>query len=133
MYLLFPHKNIVIVNNLNLQLYDVKEVIEKNKHHLCNKWEKTENPDGSFYLSFMDYRKQRYWLQNSGMYDYVGAKLNMGERFFSKDERFVYQGKNGMPTGFTLNIDEGYLSDVNILGIRDLESMSVVLVDNICD
>lgn len=131
MYLLFPRKNIVIANNLNLQLYDVKEVIEKNKHHLCNKWEKTDNPDGSFYLSFMDYRKQRYWLQNSGMYDYAGVKINMGEKFMIKDDMFVYQNKHGLPSGFTLNIDEGYLSDVNILGIRDLESVPVMLVDSL--
>ncbi len=131
MYLLFPHKDIVIANNMNLQLYHVKDVIEQNKHHLCNKWEKTDNPDGSFYLSFIDYRKQRYWLKNSGMHDVVGVKIDIGEKFLKKGDRFVYQGKNGMPTGFTLNIQEGYLSDVNIIGINDLESMYVILVDDL--
>ena len=130
MYLLFPQKNIVVANNLNLDLYSVKEVIDTGRKHLFNKWQKTDNPDGSFYLSFMDYRKQRYWLQNSGDIDVVAVKITMGESLIEKDNTFVYN-KNGIPSGFTLNISQGYLSDIHIIAIKDLSSTHVCLVDDI--
>jgi len=131
MYLLFPEKNIVVANNLNLDLYNVKEVIDTGRKHLFNKWQKTDNPDGSFYLSFIDYRKQRYWLQNSGDIDVVAVKLTMGESLIEKDNTFVYKNKYGLPSGFTLNISEGYLSDINITAIKDLSFACVCLVDDI--
>jgi hypothetical protein len=131
MYLLFPEKNIVVANNLNLDLYNVKEVIDTGRKHLFNKWQKTDNPDGSFYLSFMDYRKQRYWLQNSGDIDLVAVKITMGESLIEKDKHFVYQNKNGLPSGFTLNISQGYLSDIHVIAIKDLSSAHVCLVDDI--
>jgi hypothetical protein len=131
MYLLFPEKNIVVANNLNLDLYHVKDVINTGRKHQFNKWQKTDNPDGSFYLSFIDYRKQRYWLQNSGDIDVVAVKITIGESLIEKDNTFVYKGKYGVPSGFTLNISEGYLSDINITAIKDLSFAHVCLVDDI--
>lgn len=131
MYLFFPKKKLLVANNLSLILADLDDVIKNNKQHLFNKWQKIDNPDGSFYLTFMDYRKQRYFLQNSGNADHVSVSLYPGETLLQKDDTFVYQGKYGIPTRFTLNIADGYLSDINMLAIKDLDSTSVCLLEDL--
>jgi hypothetical protein len=131
MYLFFDKKNILVANNLSLTLCNIEDVFKNNKQHLFNKWEKIDNPDGSFYLSFVDYRKLRYYLQNSGNKDIVSVSLNKGETLLRKDNSFVYQGNYGISTRFTLNVADNYLSDINIITIKDLASTSVLLVDNL--
>lgn len=125
MFLLFPELNKIIPNDANLVPAKIQRGIDYPESY--NKWEKIDNPDGSFYLSFTDLeqdtdnfgnpigepRNVRYYLVNLGI-DALGLDDKTRDKFFSKGNNTFVHYNDTKITNFTLNIFNGYLSDRNI-------------------
>jgi hypothetical protein len=138
MFLLFPEMNKIIPNcaNLNHPL-SIQSGIDYPE--LFNKWEKIDNPDGSFYLSFADIQQDddnfgnpigepknvRYYLQNLGK-DYPGLGDKPRDKFIQKDNTFVHYIDNKI-TNYTLNIFYNYLSDRDTQNFTEEQRKSTVI------
>lgn len=143
MFLLFPEMGKIIASNVNLDVSEIQDGIDHPNDY--NKWEKIDNADGSFYLSFPvevddedvevddeDVEKTvPYYLRNCGK-DYLGACKEAKNKFIYKDDTIVHF-MEGKASNFTLNIKYDYLSDRNVSDFiqSDKKSTVIKLVDKL--
>jgi hypothetical protein len=138
MFLLFSEMGKIIPNNHNLVPEKIQNGIDYPESY--NKWEKIDNPDGSFYLSFVDIvqnddnfgnpigepRNVRYYLENLGI-DALGLSDKPRDKFISKGNNTFVHYNDGKISNFTLNIFYNYLSDRNTENFTEEQKKSTVI------
>jgi hypothetical protein len=153
MYIYFEKLNYVITCEEIPQVISVEEMESKSLQNMCNKWEKHDNPDGTFKLSFKydpntnieiddinlddssdsSHSSEGFdegddlYLQNSGFQDLVWVYLTDTFCDICEIEGYPNIYKWIYPNDYVLHIKDGELTDCSVSNIQDIQDSCYII------
>ena len=148
MYIYFEKLNYVITCELYPHVLSVEEMESNSLQDMCNKWEKHDNPDGTFKISFKYTRNinndnndvnnvnnvnnvydegDDLYLQNSGFQDLVWVYLTDTFCDICEVEGYPNIYKWIYPNDYVLHIKDGELTDCSVSNIQDIQDSCYII------
>jgi len=145
MYIYFEQLNCVVTCQEFPQIISVEEMELNSLQNVCNKWEKQDNPSGSFKLYYQyyghEYYNKLYQIYNRNEYLYLHHSYNENILSVKPMNRFttfcnlcehegypnIYKWVCNSTFIFPLHIKDGKLSDCCVSNIKDIQDSCYII------